>query len=96
MIRIEPYKDAFEKEYLRCVEEVVSDETKKRIIDNCVKILPTDFFENNKRDFQYLVLAPYSKLKKAQKHIMTLSNKEMKRIFFLMKKQEGMKEIKFL
>lgn len=68
MIKLDPYEKTFEKEYWDTVKKKISQQDQKEIVESCRKFLPPAFFSGNDC-FQELVLAPYEKLKEAQKYI---------------------------
>lgn len=71
MIGIGQYNNVLEDAYWECVNKNVSAKDQNAILCSCVKFLPADFFAAG-ANFKELILAPYSKLKKAhaymQKH----------------------------
>lgn len=68
MIQLNRYSPEFEDEYWEVVNEK-SDGIQKQILSSCVNFLPNDFFASNKPEFKEIVLAPFHKLKAAQKYI---------------------------
>ena len=69
MIKLNPYSSEFEEAYWEVVNEKVIDDVQKKILSSCVKFLPNDFFASNNPEFKEIVLAPFHKLKAAQKYI---------------------------
>lgn len=75
MIRIEPYSKKFEEVYWEAVDREISYFTRERIMNSCVQYLPSAFW-GNVPAFKDLILAPFEKLKMAQRYI-TRSSKRM-------------------
>lgn len=69
MIKLNRYSPEFEEEYWEVVNEKVRDGVQGQILGSCVKFLPNDFFAGNNPEFKEIVLAPFHKLKAAQKYI---------------------------
>ncbi|TCJ00452.1 hypothetical protein [Cytobacillus praedii] len=83
MIQLESYSDEFEEEYWRAVKKKINISIQKRIVDSCIKFLPTNFFTGNKDEFfKSLILAPFDKLKKAEELIATQKISIMKKECF--------------
>lgn len=73
MINLELYDREFEEQYYRKVKAKVSEknqESIENIIESSEKFLPNDFYSALPEDrFRELILAPYSKLKRAKEYI---------------------------
>lgn len=70
MIPLERYSVNFENEYWEAVNKKINISTQKKIINSCMKFLPTDFFSGNRNEFfKQLILASFEKLKGAEEHI---------------------------
>ena len=70
MIPVRKYSVEFEEQYLAVVNKNIHSKTQERIIRSCKKFLPDDFFSGNTDElFKELVLAPFDKLKSAEKYI---------------------------
>lgn len=62
------YSPGFEEAYWEVVNEKSAD-IQEDILSSCVKFLPNDFFAHTNPKFKEIVLAPFHKLKAAQKYI---------------------------
>lgn len=78
LIKLNRYSPEFEQAYWEVVKRKVDPDTQKKILNSCVNFLPDDFFANNRPKFEEIVLAPYHKLKVAQKYINDYRQNDMK------------------
>lgn len=76
MIKIESYEKSFEDEFWETVAIRIDEEDRDLIIESCKKFLPENFFVE-KEPFRELILAPFDKLKSAEKHISCTIKKNM-------------------
>lgn len=74
MVKIESYTEEFEKLYWNVVKEKVSETTRNDIVSSSEKFLPKDFWGGEAPAFKTIILAPFAKLKSAQKYIKGSSN----------------------
>lgn len=77
MIKLDPYRKEFEKEYWEVVDKKISKTTQNQILCSCLNFLPSDFFDYEKPTFYKIVMAPFAKLKKAEKYIRSFSMPNM-------------------
>lgn len=78
MIKIEPYTSEFEQVYWNVVDNKIDNDVQEDILNSCIKFLPDDFFDYENPTFEKLILAPFAKLKKAEKYIRDISFALMK------------------
>ncbi len=69
MIKIESYTTEFEEIYWKTVQGKVSSNTQDYILNSSLKFMPGDFWNGATPTFKELILAPFEKLKKAQRYI---------------------------
>ena len=69
MIKLNPYSPEFEEAYWEVVKKIVKGDVQDQILSSCVNFLPNDFFAHTNPEFKEIVLAPFHKLKAAQKYI---------------------------
>jgi hypothetical protein len=69
LIKIESYTAEFEEIYWKTVQGKVSSNTQDYILNSSLKFMPGDFWNGATPTFKELILAPFEKLKKAQRYI---------------------------
>ena len=69
MIKIDPYTKEFEEIYWQAVEKRIDENIRNDILDSSKNFLLEDFWSEPNPTFRELILAPFEKLKKAQKYI---------------------------
>lgn len=74
MVKIEPYTKKFEEIYWKAVKEKISEGVQKDIVCSSEKFLPKDFWDGAVPDFKAIILAPFERLKNAQKYITEAQN----------------------
>lgn len=78
MIALKKYNTKFEEDYFEIVDSYINDKLKKQIIESCKRYMPKNYFDTVDDEFKYLILLPYSELKKLYEYInkYTISNME--------------------
>ena len=90
MIAIERYTELFEEEYWNAVKKVIDRKIRRRIMKNCIKYLPKDFFAVENISFKALILSPFNKLKEAEIYFINdVNNKIEKECFDIKSKNES-------
>lgn len=79
MVKIEPYTEEFEEIYWKVVKEKISGNAQKDIVCSSGKFLPKDFWGGAAPDFKAIILAPFERLKYAQKYITETQNFQVMR-----------------
>lgn len=69
MIDLELYPEEFKQQYYNKVKAKISENDRKSIVRSSKEFLPNDFYSLSNDSFEELILAPFSKLKRAKEYI---------------------------
>lgn len=69
MIKMERYTSKFEEEYWSIVDNKITKSTQDKLLESYKNYFPNDFFDFEPPTFKKLVLAPFEKLKRAERCI---------------------------
>jgi len=79
LIKIDPYTKEFEEIYWKAVEKRINGSIQNDVLNSSKKFLPGDFWSGTNPTFRELILAPFEKMKKAQKYIENSSKLQVMR-----------------